>query len=350
MIDYDSVFTMVKFTLIAGILFLIGLFVNETYSIVKLIIGSRTNWTPYLIKLAIFIPFLLFVNFIAHKKLFIFLEDRREREELVDNEQERIEGFLKDKLEYNSERLNELIDDIESADFLPESMEPFEDKLNEKISQAKKLVEELKHKERIEQLEMKTREEEDKLEKIKIEQQELLKTEEQEKKDTLKSLNIEETKVFYADELSGEELEVLLENGFKQKNEYDIFEKENVTVLVKQILNHSPTHTFLAWSVFSFLRANFPEVENLKEHETRDADITFDFEGKTFALEIEMGNLLRKKKQLAEKVKYLNRKYKKRWMFLVSNKNLVSKYRKHGITTQRKDVGENIEKLMKLNT
>ena len=79
-----------------------------------------------------------------------------------------------------------------------------------------------------------------------------------------------------------------------------------------------------------------------------DADITFKFNNKKYALEIERGDLLRKDKQAQEKVAELTRKYRKRWMFIVSNKNFLSGYQKLGFSTQRRWVSENLKKLLKI--
>ena len=84
------------------------------------------------------------------------------------------------------------------------------------------------------------------------------------------------------------------------------------------------------------------------EAEKEEADIIFNYSGKNFAIEIETGNLLGKKKQLQEKLNYLNKKYPLRWMFIVSNRNLLSEYNKFGIATQRKGVSEKIAKMLEI--
>ncbi len=65
---------------------------------------------------------------------------------------------------------------------------------------------------------------------------------------------------------------------------------------------------------------------------------------KVYALEIETGNLLSKKVQLKAKVTTLNRKYGKRWMFVVSNQEDLPLYRKWGKSTQRTEVEKVLEK------
>jgi len=98
------------------------------------------------------------------------------------------------------------------------------------------------------------------------------------------------------------------------------------------------------WSVMRLLQ-NL-NVEDIKIHDTRDADITFSFKGKNYAVEIETGNLLKKKKQMEEKIKYLNKHYPKRWFFVVSNRNFLPKYRKYANATERKGVAKFLEKML----
>ena len=80
---------------------------------------------------------------------------------------------------------------------------------------------------------------------------------------------------------------------------------------------------------------------------TRDADLTFEFNRKEFALEIEKGELLRKHQQLKEKIDYLNENYPNRWMIVVSNRDFFTKYKKFGFTSTRKQLSENLPKLLK---
>jgi len=89
-----------------------------------------------------------------------------------------------------------------------------------------------------------------------------------------------------------------------------------------------------------------PNITSIITHDTRDADITFKYDNKLYAIEIETGNLLKKQQRLEEKVAYLNRKYGRRWFFIVSNRNLQAKYKKYGLTTQRTRVYKILEKML----
>ena len=151
--------------------------------------------------------------------------------------------------------------------------------------------------------------------------------------------------VFAREMLTDKQAKALVEEGFSQINEYCVNEKRVISVLVRQEKNFTPTHTFLAWSAHRLIE-DLSGTKYVDRHTTKGPDITFKFNGKDFAVEIETGCLLRKKEQLEDKIKGLNRKYGKRWMILVSHRKLLSKYRKFGFVTQRSDFEKNIKKLL----
>ena len=158
-------------------------------------------------------------------------------------------------------------------------------------------------------------------------------------------LRIWENIVFIKSKLSKNQIKALEKKGYRQTNEYSVKENKFIRVLVKPDSNHTKTHAFLVWDTIRLLKT-IEGIKNIQEHETVDADITFNFNNKRYALEIERGDLLRKDKQAQEKVIELTRKYRKRWMFIVSNKNFLSGYQKLGFSTQRKQVSENLRKLL----
>lgn len=155
-----------------------------------------------------------------------------------------------------------------------------------------------------------------------------------------------EIPVFKKEKLNRNQIKALEEDGFEQVNEYSLVEQKFIRVLIKRRANQSPTHTFLVWDAMRLLK-KIKGASNIWEHETVDADVTFKFNNRKYALEIEKGTLLGKKKQTQDKIDYMNKKYRKRWMFIVSNKNLLSKYKKLGFTTTRKRVSEDLDILLK---
>jgi len=159
------------------------------------------------------------------------------------------------------------------------------------------------------------------------------------------NLNINENQVFKINKVKVSQREALLRLGYRQLNEYDLVERKIITVLVRPPLNHSPTHTFLVWSAKRLLK-KFKGVSSIIDHDTKFADITFKFNNKYYALEIETGSLIFHKKRLEEKVKFLDSKFNGKWFFIVSNKTLVSKYRKFGSATQRSEVEKRLSKML----
>jgi hypothetical protein len=158
-------------------------------------------------------------------------------------------------------------------------------------------------------------------------------------------LNIEENLIYESENLSLQEIEVLEKEGFKEVCEYDPIHEENTKFLVKQILNHSPTHTFLVARIGELLN-QYGDITKVYFHNTKDADITFEVNYKIYAFEIERGSLLTKKKNLRNKISLLNNKYGQNWYFIVTNRNLAKKYRKYGKVTSRMGVRKIIEKLI----
>jgi hypothetical protein len=109
-------------------------------------------------------------------------------------------------------------------------------------------------------------------------------------------------------------------------------------------LNHSATHSFLVERIKQILEQHISS-NKIRRHDTRDADLTFQVNHKIYALEVETGSGLTKKKKLEEKVALLNNKYGQNWYIVVSNRDLAKKYREYGKVVPRKGVCKIIENL-----
>lgn len=162
----------------------------------------------------------------------------------------------------------------------------------------------------------------------------------------LQKLDTYNNRVFKKENLSKKEFQALIDDGYKQVNEFCVLEKKRIPVLIKPFGNHTISHEFLVWSTKRLLK-NTEGIRKIQEHLTRDADLTFEFNKKEFAIEIEKGELLRKHKQLKEKIDYLNKNYSKRWMIVVSNRNFFTRYKKYGFTSTRNRLSENLSKLLR---
>lgn len=254
--------------------------------------------------------------------------------------------------EFNIEKINQFIEEINEKIKLSDEIKQlshFKASLSIKLKEAQLRLKQLEHEEKLDKIK-KHREIIDQQVEILQEKKDALEREkDQEITDICISLEAHDIHVFLKEDLEEHEINALLKSDFISTTEYCVFEKKLINVLLKPTMKHSSTHTFLVWSVGRLLES-LPKVSHIVEHDTRDADITFRCKKETYSLEVETGTILAKMHQLRAKVSYLNRKYPGRWMFIVSNKTLASKYAKFGPTSQRKDVEKKLQKMLKLAT
>ena len=109
-------------------------------------------------------------------------------------------------------------------------------------------------------------------------------------------LKADQKDVFKKDRLSKKQVHALEKYGFVQKNEYSIMEQKYFRYLIRPKSNHNPTHAFLVWEIQKLLK-NIEGVSKIKEHLAVDADVTFKFKNRYYAIEVERGDLPRKKEQ-----------------------------------------------------
>lgn len=258
------------------------------------------------------------------------LEEKKMEEEIIQELLSRNVSGL------NSHRLEKLIQRLEQYNYYP--------KIHDRIIYVKKELKDIKIEEYQETEEFQREELLKEIESLQ-KQRYLEKLKLRDHRDAvLEKLDIEEILIYEIEKLNKKEIEVLREEKFKEINEYDPILNENLACFVKQILNHSPSHTFLVGRIKELLE-QYLESDKIRLHNTKDADITFQVDYKIYAFEIETGTLLSKKKQLKEKVNFLNNKYGRNWYFIVSNRDLAKKYRKYGRVTTRVGVRKIIEKL-----
>jgi hypothetical protein len=281
------------------------------------------------------------VSFYLIKTIYRYLRDKRleqkRRKELVYYSKKECEKII-EKYSLNEISTEKYIEKLkDELATLPEAFELSNEKviLASELIKAEKSLIEKKHEERIMGLE----DEKEDLER------EIRLTKEYDQKAILRSLDLS-NRVFWTDKLDKKEIKALVEERYLQVNEYCVFRKKIISVLVKPIGNHSIAHTFLVWSVRELLESF--GIEDIEERLTVDADLIFKFDKKKYALEIECGSLVRKKDQLKEKIEDLNKKYPNRWMFIVSHRDLLKKYKKVGVTATRANTKEKLEKMLKI--
>ena len=286
-----------------------------------------------------------YYNFAFHKYIFEKKEERKKYQQQIELEQKEVKKYTQLNLNSMSiEELHSTKEELETKIFLRTSSNLLRLQINNLLIEIDKVIEEKNAGKELKYLREQKEKEKKELEHIQREKRNALMDKESKKAERIYDLTHTDDNVILSNRLTREEKKILKGEGFKQVNEYCAHQKRVITTLIKPVLNHSPTHTFLVWSVKQALK-DF-NVENIITHDTRDADITFKHSNRRYAIEIETGNLLKKQKQLEQKVKYLNKQYPNRWIFVVSNRNLQAKYNKYGISTQRNRVSEILTKML----
>ncbi len=312
-----------------------------------------SNWKFYAISFIIALPFLIYLNYKLHVGLYL---KKQHKQEEAKNNQDRLDSIDQDLHtdleELSSDKLSELIPQIDShITWLEYSFkhEEYLERLYKKRAEAKRMKVIAMHKEKVSELKHEEYDLKENIRELERQKEQREHDEHQEKQDILNDLSAHDNPIFRREDLSDKEVAALLDSGYSRVNEFCPYELRVVTVLVKPHLNHSTTHTFLVSSVQRILET-FPGVRSVQEHITKDADLTWMYDKKVYALEIETGTLLKKKEQLQQKIAHLKRKYPGRWIFVVSHRDLVPEYRKYGSTVTRKDVRKGLERLLKSHT
>ena len=270
----------------------------------------------------------------------------RIKQEGLEREARQVGKWIEEDIKYlRSDDLKLFIEKLDNLYLSEETENKFEVAIKGKLIEANDYLEKSLHGEEMRKYNYQKENIKSEIWKLKNERFEEEKKSSNKQKIISERLNVEENLIYESEKLRLEEIEVLKKEDFKEVSEYDPIHEENRGFLVKQILNHSPTHTFLVARIGELLN-QYGDITKVYFHETRDADITFEINYKIYAFEIETGTLLAKKKQLEEKVSLLNNKYGKNWYFVVTNRNLAKKYRKYGKVASRMGVCKIIEKLV----
>ncbi|MBS3091652.1 hypothetical protein J4217_04365 [Candidatus Pacearchaeota archaeon] len=124
-----------------------------------------------------------------------------------------------------------------------------------------------------------------------------------------------------------------------QDREYKYFYGKSITgrrgyYLLKPERNEGLQHFFLVMDIARYLSKHF-KVWIFK---TTLPDVIFQFRNKKIGIEVEIGKVLKDKVKFLNKVKICNDHFGEDWFFVVTNRNLLKKYRKFGKTYTRKTV------------
>jgi type IV secretory pathway VirB4 component len=141
------------------------------------------------------------------------------------------------------------------------------------------------------------------------------------------------------------DIEYLREHGYKEFLAYSIMSNKKEKYFIRPRFNESSQHCFLVYDLANYIKKFTKKVQLFQ---TKKPDIVFKINRKEYAIEVETGKALEyHPKQLKEKVKRLNKVYKDRWFFVVTNKKLTSKYNKLGPTCDNRTIKTKILKIVR---
>lgn len=151
----------------------------------------------------------------------------------------------------------------------------------------------------------------------------------------------EERKIHWDNKLNKHEIQYLLNEGYIIRSLTNPYKKKKEKFVIKTNGHESLMHGFVMQLTWYYLK---DYVEDLNRWDTVKPDLTFIHNGKKWAIEIETGkNLMHNKKQLLKKIELLKKNYD-RWFFIVTNRNLASKYKKLGEAYDLRYIGKKLRK------
>ena len=151
----------------------------------------------------------------------------------------------------------------------------------------------------------------------------------------------EEKPIYKLSDLDEPNRDYRIKKGYKLSFQQNIFgEKHYYLLNLNKFTSETAEHFFLVHNIADYLKQYFKSV---RLYDAVKPDIIFQFKNRKIAVEIETGrNLRNSKKQFLRKIDLLEENYGDNWFFVVTNRNLVKKYRKYGKTFTRKNFIERL--------
>lgn len=136
-------------------------------------------------------------------------------------------------------------------------------------------------------------------------------------------------RLFWCKSLNKDEIYYLKNKNYIERTFKNYFTNKKEKIIFRPNSNESDIHSYVVLLIEHYLKEKY-KIKDVKMYETVNPDLVFEINEQKCAIEIETGKIYQhNKKQLQNKITLLNKNYHK-WIFVVTNKNLVSKYRKYG--------------------
>ena len=141
-----------------------------------------------------------------------------------------------------------------------------------------------------------------------------------------------------------EECDILERNKYQKKNFVSLGKTKPETFYIKECKPEGLEHTFVVHSIVHELKDR--GVTDIQTHTTQKPDITFSFDNKQYALEIETPLYLKKKhKRLQAKTQTNNQHYGTNCWFVTTQSAYAKSFRKYGKVLTRNQIHDWIDKI-----
>src|SRR3989344_4040219 len=158
------------------------------------------------------------------------------------------------------------------------------------------------------------------------------------------SINVDLDKRFYKEkELNKDEVEYLIKEGYRPFSQKSIVTNKLESYLLKPRHNESLNHMFVIYDIMEYLDKKGVKANM---YTTRMPDIVFSHNGKRYAIEVETGTVIEHVDRINKKIKLIESQNYNAWFFIVTNRNLVKKYKKFGETLDSRFIVRKLKNLL----
>ena len=160
-----------------------------------------------------------------------------------------------------------------------------------------------------------------------------------------KPIKVDLRKDFYKRKnLNKYEIEYLVTQEYKEFKYRSICTGKVENYLLRPRFNESLNHMIVIYDLHEYLKKKKIVSE---KYTTRMPDIVLYFGKKKIAIEVETGTVIKNMKKFNEKLRLLKENYGCDFYFIVTNRNLIKKYRKYGKVIDPRYIKGQIDKIIK---
>ncbi|MEK6860671.1 MAG: DUF87 domain-containing protein [Nanoarchaeota archaeon] len=149
---------------------------------------------------------------------------------------------------------------------------------------------------------------------------------------------------FRRNKLSKDEAKYLLDEGYQLKKYKCLLTDKMEEFLLQPRHNESLTHLFMIHNISEYLEKHGIKTELFT---TAKPDIVFSIKDRNYAIEVETGSMLSRKKALKERITQLNKDYD-HWFFVVTDPNKIKEYLKMADAVSSRYVKPRLTKIIKV--